>query len=149
MHSPQQNKKAFLQQLPISKSLLRKVAGTVIALFLPLFTKKGVSSLKQKKWKLLLDFAYSNQFRYQISVFADSFDFFNHICPKRIFLVENGKIALVHASMVITYYIKLFRTSSYSRRDKKLFLFLRYSNYCNSFPSFPHFSDSKGQMKVE
>ena len=49
MHSPQQNKKAFLQQLPISKSLLRKVAGTVIALFLPLFTKKGVSSLKQKK----------------------------------------------------------------------------------------------------
>ena len=32
---------------------------------------------------------------------------------------------------------------------KKLFLFSRYSNFCIFFPSFPHFSDSKGQMEVE
>ena len=29
---------------------------------------------------------------------------------KRVFLVGNGKIALVRASVVVTYYIKLFRT---------------------------------------
>ena len=27
--------------------------------------------------------------------------------------------------------------------------FSRYSNFCNFYPSFPHFSDSKGQMKVK
>ena len=36
--------------------------------------------------------------------------FFVQICPKREFLVENGKIALVRASMVVTYYIILFHT---------------------------------------
>ena len=32
---------------------------------------------------------------------------------------------------------------------KKLFLFLRHSDFCNFFVSFPHFPDSKGQMKME
>ena len=36
--------------------------------------------------------------------------FFDQICSKREFPVKNGKTALVHASMVVTYYIKLFRT---------------------------------------
>ena len=36
---------------------------------------------------------------------------------------------------------KMFFISS-----KKLFLFLRYSNFCSFFPSFPHFPDTKGQM---
>ena len=31
------------------------------------------------------------------------------LAQKRVFLVENGKIALVRASMVVTYNIKLFR----------------------------------------
>ena len=38
--------------------------------------------------------------------------FFDQTCPKREFPVENGKIALVHASMVVTYYIKLLRTGA-------------------------------------
>ena len=38
--------------------------------------------------------------------------FFVQIFPKRVFLFENGKIALVRASMVVTYYIKLFRTGA-------------------------------------
>ena len=38
--------------------------------------------------------------------------FFDQICPKRAFPVENGKIALVRAFMVVTYYIKLFRTGA-------------------------------------
>ena len=36
--------------------------------------------------------------------------FFYQICPKREFPVENGKIALVRASIVVTYHIRLFRT---------------------------------------
>ena len=35
-----------------------------------------------------------------------------YICPEREFPVENRKIALVHASMVVTYYIKHFRTGA-------------------------------------
>ena len=33
--------------------------------------------------------------------------------------------------------------------SKKLFSFLRYSNFCIFLPSFPHFPDSKDQMEVE
>ena len=33
--------------------------------------------------------------------------------------------------------------------SKKLFLLSRYSNVSNFSPSFPHFPDSKGQMKGE
>ena len=39
---------------------------------------------------------------------------------------------------------KMFFISS-----KKLFSFLRYSNFLLFFPSFPHFPDSIGQMEVE
>ena len=45
--------------------------------------------------------------RYQI---FDNFDFFDQICLKRIFPIENGKIALVRVFMVVTYDIKLFRS---------------------------------------
>ena len=34
------------------------------------------------------------------------------ILPKGVFPVGNGKIAIVRASMVVTYYIKLFRTGA-------------------------------------
>ena len=36
--------------------------------------------------------------------------FFDQICPKKEFPVENGKIALVCASTVVSCYVKLFRT---------------------------------------
>ena len=39
---------------------------------------------------------------------------------------------------------KMFFISS-----KKLFSFLRYSIFCNFFPSLPHYPDSKGQMEME
>ena len=39
---------------------------------------------------------------------------------------------------------KMFFISS-----KKLFSFSRYLNFCNFFSSFPHFPDSKEQMKME
>ena len=32
---------------------------------------------------------------------------------------------------------------------KKLFSLSRYSNFFDSFPSFPHFLDPKGQMEME
>ena len=34
------------------------------------------------------------------------------VCPKRVIPVEDGKIALVYASMVVTYYIKRFCTGA-------------------------------------
>ena len=36
----------------------------------------------------------------------------DEICLKIVFPVKNGKIALVRASMVVTYYVKLFRTGA-------------------------------------
>ena len=49
---------------------------------------------------------------YQMSVKLTILIFFNQVCPKRVFPDENGKIALVRASMVVNYYIKLFRTGA-------------------------------------
>ena len=40
------------------------------------------------------------------------FWFLDQICTKRKFPVENGKMALVRASMVVNYYVKLFRTEA-------------------------------------
>ena len=42
--------------------------------------------------------------------------FFDQICPKSVFLVEDRKITLLRASFVITYYINA--SSPSSRRDK-------------------------------
>ena len=33
--------------------------------------------------------------------------------------------------------------------SKRLYLFSRYSNFCNFVPSFPHLPDPKGQVDVE
>ena len=60
MHSPQQNKKAVLTKAAYLKVSSRKVAGTIIVLLLPSFTKKGVSGIKLEKWTPLLNFANSN-----------------------------------------------------------------------------------------
>ena len=50
----------------------------------------------------------------QNDIRSGNFDFlfFDKICLKRVFPVENGKIALVRASMVVTYYIKPFCTGA-------------------------------------
>ena len=45
-------------------------------------------------------------------IFLDNFNILDKICPKKVFPIRNGKIALVCASMVVTYYIKLFRTGA-------------------------------------
>ena len=36
--------------------------------------------------------------------------FFDQICQNREFAVENGKVALARAFIVVTFYIKLFHT---------------------------------------
>ena len=38
--------------------------------------------------------------------------FFDQIWPKRVFPAEKGKIVLVRGSMVVTYYITIFRTGA-------------------------------------
>ena len=53
-------------------------------------------------------------------------------------------ISAIFYQIFIFYLIKMFFISS-----KKLFSFSIYSKFCNFFPSFPQFSDSKGQMEVK
>ena len=50
--------------------------------------------------------------------------FFYQIFPKNEFPVQNGKIALVRVSMVVTYYIKLFRTAADRNNDILMYLLL-------------------------
>ena len=52
------------------------------------------------------------------------FIFFNKICPKRVFPVDNGKIALERALMVVAYYIKLFCTEADRRNGILMSLLL-------------------------
>ena len=54
------------------------------------------------------------------------------------------KILFFHQMIGLQKLWKMFFFSS-----KKLYLFSRYSNFCNFFPSFLQFPDSKGQMEVE
>ena len=60
-------------------------------LFGPNLPKKGVSRLKQKKWTVPLNSAYSNLFRYQISALIDNFDFLDQVYPKGVISVKKGK----------------------------------------------------------
>ena len=67
-HSPQHNKKSCVDDSYLFLGLYsRKVAGRVIALGLPSFTKRDVSTLKQRKLTAPLNSPYSNWFKYQFS----------------------------------------------------------------------------------
>ena len=45
---------------------------------------------------------------------------YSNFCPKREFQVENGKITHARVSVVVTYYIKLFRTGADRHNDLPL-----------------------------
>ena len=66
--------------------------------------KKGIS--EHHHWILHIRISQGIKFQLTLTVLLL---FFYQICPKRVFPVENGEIALARASMVVTYYIKLFR----------------------------------------
>ena len=88
MDSPQQNKKSCVGDNCLFQSLYcGKVAETITVLHLPLFPKKRVTHLKQKKWTPPLNSAYWNWSRYQISAWTDNFDILDQICPKSVFPV--------------------------------------------------------------
>ena len=53
--------------------------------------RKGFSGLKQKKGKLPLNSAFSDQSRYQVSAQIDSFYFLEQIHPKKVFPVKKKK----------------------------------------------------------
>ena len=55
----------------------------------PNLPKKSISAQKWKKWPSLLDFAYSSKSRYQISAQTHIFEFWDQICPKRVFPVKS------------------------------------------------------------
>ena len=50
--------------------------------------------------------------------------FFDQICPNSKFPVEEGKIAHVRASMMVTYYNKLFRTGADRHNGILMYLLL-------------------------
>ena len=84
-----------------------------ILIFWNKFAQKGYfQSKKWKKWASPLNSVYSKYYSYQISASTDNFDILDQIFQKRIFPVRKGKIALVRASLVVTYYIKYFRTGN-------------------------------------
>ena len=84
--------------------------------FGPNLPKKRVSGLKQKSeqrhWILHTRVSLGTKFQPKLTILI----FFNQICPKKEFLVENGKSTLVRASMVVTYYTKLFHTGADRQR---------------------------------
>ena len=91
----------------------------------PILSKKGIFSQKRKKSTSPLDSVYSNQSRYQISAYNDTFDiFWPNFSPKKVFPVINGKFAVSCASMVVTYCIKLFRTGADSRKGILMYFLL-------------------------
>ena len=59
--------------------------------------------------------------------------FFDQICTKREFPVENAKIAFVRVSMVVTYYIKLFRTGNDRHNGILMTVFLLVSQTIREF----------------
>ena len=67
-------------------------------------------------------------------------------------------IVIIHQSLCPLFFIKflffhqmkgLQKLQKMFISSQKLFTFLRYSNFCNFFTSFPHFPEPKGQMEVE
>ena len=76
-----------------------------------------------------------------------------HLDPTNIEEVQSC-IKTLNACVHCVLLIFFSPSDSPSKTEKYLLFhlkspFLRYSNFCNSFSSFPHFPDSKGQMKVE
>ena len=98
-HPPHQNKKNCIDDSCIFQSLYSpKVAGTIIALRLPSFTKNCVSGIKQKKWTPPLNSAYihislGTKFQLKLTIlFFYFFIFFGSNLPtKRVFPVKNRK----------------------------------------------------------
>ena len=77
-------------------------------IFWIMFVQKGYFQSKTNKMNSTIEFCI-----FELVWVTDfnlnwQFWFFYQICLKREFLVENGKIALVRASMVVAYYIKRF-----------------------------------------
>ena len=58
--------------------------------------------------------------------------FFDQIWPIRVFPAENGKIVLVRGSMVVTYYIKIFRTGANRHNGILMSLLLLVARTINS-----------------
>ena len=73
----------------------------------PNLPKKYISSQKRKKVNITIEF-YIFNYKFQFKLTVWIFFSFDQIYSRRVFPVENGKSALVCASMVVTYCIKLY-----------------------------------------
>ena len=96
-HPPHQNKKSFVDDSCIFQSLYSpKVAGTIIALRLPSFTKNCVSGIKQKKWTPPLNSAYihislGTKFQLKLTILFFFGGGGSNLPTKRVFPVKNRK----------------------------------------------------------
>ena len=61
----------------------------------------AIFSLKQIKQTPPLNFAYSNESLYQISLSTNNFEFQDQICPRKVFMVKNRKIEHHHWILLI------------------------------------------------
>ena len=81
--------------------------------FGPSLPKRGNSSQKRRSehhhWILHIKISLGTKFYLKLTILIF---LFYQICAKREFPVENGKIIFVHASMVVSYSIKFFRTGT-------------------------------------
>ena len=112
-HSPQHNKKSCVDDSYLFLGLYsRKVAGRVIALGLPSFTKSDVSALKQIKLTapLILHIRIGSSTKFQrkliILIFWTKF-------AQGVFPVENGKSHLYVRPQFLLTIFKLFRIRAF------------------------------------
>ena len=63
-------------------------------------SKKGISSWKWNNWTSPLHSACSNYPEYQIPLYTNKFEFWDQICPKRVFSVEKERV-----NITIEFYI--------------------------------------------
>ena len=105
----------------------------------PFVWKTGILFLCGEIWIIYIKFKTAKWPNQILQFFSKWFYWRKSLCP--LFFI---KFLFLHQMTALQ---KLWKVSFIS--SKKLFSFLRYSNFCNIFPSFPQFPDTKGQMEVE
>ena len=69
--------------------------------------------------------------------------YFDQICPETVFQVGNEKNALLHGSIVVTYYIKLFRTGADRHNVILMSLLLLFSETIKNFKGLKNIVDQQ------
>ena len=126
--SPQQNNKAVLKTAAYLKVYTIGRKGNNCSSFTFFVYQKVCFRSKTEKMNTTIDFCIFELVL--VPNFSLQWQFwfiFNQICSKSVFPLENEKIAIVRASMVFTYFNKLFRLGC--RQTKRSFKKALKNNY--------------------